>query len=86
MKELHRELSATFTRWYVKQGYTFGYDSNYNAYYVCPWYVRPLLTLFSPSVYYMELFKDFSKHFSEALKKVSISLEDLVRKISNAYE
>ena len=45
-----------FTRWYVRKQWTFdgeGFD--------CPWYVRPLLFLFSPSVYYVEVMKRFAE-------------------------
>ena len=61
------EIRRRFTRWYVKQGYEFGYDfsdskilgeppfqipcGDIKAYWKCPRWVRPLLVLFSPSEY-----------------------------------
>lgn len=67
IKKIHNKISARFTRWYIKRGYTFWYDfencSIYsdgifntplgtpNAVFNCPWWVKPLLIFFSPSVY-----------------------------------
>ena len=49
------KLRKQFTLWYIKKGYRFGYDGG-NLYPVavwyCPWYVKPLLFLFSPSIYF----------------------------------
>lgn len=51
-----------FTYWYIKKGYIFGYDEQMNAVWKCPWWVRPLLIFFSPSVYFRrkwgELFQE----------------------------
>lgn len=52
-------LKIRFTKWYIKRGYTFWYDfvrTNENetrmkARYNSPLWVKPLLILFSPSVY-----------------------------------
>lgn len=52
-------LRKLFTKWYIKRGYTFGYDwtsdDTYTMvakeYFICPWWVKPLLVFFSPSVY-----------------------------------
>lgn len=47
-----------FTKWYVDRGYTFHYGIPHLgtietcAVWSCPWWVRPLLILFSPSIYY----------------------------------
>lgn len=65
---IRRKLGGPFTRWYVKRGYKYGYDfkASYvhtdgifstplkmpKAVWTCPWWVRPLLIFFSPSVYY----------------------------------
>ena len=45
------KIRKRFTKWYIKMGYTFGYDSYGDAYWNCPWYIKPLLFLFSPSCY-----------------------------------
>lgn len=73
-----KKLRRIFTRWYVKRGYTFGYDFTdvpvYSDGYLstpggipktiwnCPWWVKPLLIFFSPSVY-------MSKTYGEGLTK-----------------
>lgn len=65
-----KKLRKAFTLWYIKRGYTFGYDFSNTpifgdsvirtpgdippAVWTCPWWVRPLLIFFSPSVYTME--------------------------------
>lgn len=51
-----KKLRKKFTKWYVKKGYTFGYDdfSLSSAVWNCPWYVKPFLFLFSPSIYDVE--------------------------------
>lgn len=69
---IRRKLGGPFTRWYVKRGYTFTYDFEecsihsdgiFNtplgipkAVWTCPWWVKPFLIFFSPSVYCMEKF------------------------------
>lgn len=66
------KLKARFTKWYIKRGYSFGYDfADTRIYYdgflatpldmpkaifTCPWWVKPLLIFFSPSVYSAETF------------------------------
>lgn len=56
MNKIKRKLKTKFTKWYVRKGYVFGYDGNIppKAYWSCPWYVKPLLFLFSPSIYDVE--------------------------------
>lgn len=60
-------IRSRFTKWYVNKGFGFGYDFTGceiigngrfktplglpNAYFTCPWWVKPLLILFSPSTY-----------------------------------
>lgn len=67
-----RKIRRAFTIWYIKRGYTFGYDFTgvpvYDdgfmrtpmgiprAAWTCPMWVRPLLIFFSPSVYGMETY------------------------------
>lgn len=65
-----KTISRIFTIWYIKQGYTFGYDFTSTPVYTdgifktpselpktifgCPFWVKPLLIFFSPSVYCAE--------------------------------
>lgn len=73
------KLKEMFTKWYIKRGYTFEYDfsniDNYvdyiatpdnlpQAVWHCPYWVRPLLIMFSPSIYYIET---FGKNITEGL-------------------
>ena len=71
-------IKKRFTKWYVKKGYTFGYDfskcetiggddifppmplTQPVVVWGCPWWVKPFLLLFSPSVYVAE---DWEKQF-----------------------
>lgn len=71
-------IKKRFTKWYVKKGYTFGYDfskcetiggddifppmplTQPVVVWGCPWWVKPFLFLFSPSVYVAE---DWGKQF-----------------------
>ena len=64
------KLRHRFTKWYIRKGYTFGYDftdvpvvgDEYikspcgipKSIWRCPFWVRPLLVLFSPSIYAAE--------------------------------
>ena len=64
------KLKHRFTQWYIRKGYTFGYDytgvpaidDEYikhpskipKAIWRCPFLVRPLLAMFSPSIYAAE--------------------------------
>ena len=48
------KLRRRFTLWYIRRGYGFGYDTSSGkpkALFNCPIWVRPLLFLFSPSIY-----------------------------------
>lgn len=65
-----KTISRSFTIWYIKQGYTFGYDFTGvlirtdgifksplgvpKSIFGCPFWVKPFLIFFSPSVYYAE--------------------------------
>lgn len=46
-------IKRKFTKWYVKQGYRFGHK-RFESYWDCPIWVKPLLGLFSPSIYLVE--------------------------------
>ncbi|WP_347256100.1 hypothetical protein [Anaerostipes sp. PC18] len=55
-------IKRRFTKWYIKRGYSFGYEFGIsegicNARYYCPFWVKPFLILFSPSVYMKEKFR-----------------------------
>lgn len=63
-------MEARFTKWYIRRGYTFDYDSSDipvigdeyiktpcgipKAIWNCPFWVKPLLVFFSPSTYCAE--------------------------------
>lgn len=75
-------IKRQFTKWYVKRGYTFSYDFTDvpvfgddfmkipavipKAVWHCPWWVKPFLFLFSPSVYTS---KDIGKKFVDGFVK-----------------
>lgn len=50
-----QKLKKKFTKWYFEKGYGFGYDYRNEAVFVCPLWVKPLLFLFSPSIYVHDL-------------------------------
>ena len=79
-------IKKRFTKWYVRKGYKFGYDFiNVPVYddgfmktpagvpkavWHCPWWVKPLLIFFSPSVYFIEAYSKLAVDgFMEGLKK-----------------
>lgn len=79
-------IKRRFTKWYVRKGYKFGYDFTdvpvYDdgfmktpagvpkAIWHCPWWVKPLLIFFSPSVYFMQAYGNLAVDgFMEGLKK-----------------
>lgn len=80
-----QELKKRFTIWYIKKGYTFDYvlhriDFNEPFYqkpiaiFDCPWYVKPLLCFFSPSVYFIEkhgkaIVRWFEKGINDAMEE-----------------
>ena len=50
----------SFTEWYFDKGYDFLYRENsLEPKWICPWYVKPLLIFFSPSVYLNRCYKDY---------------------------
>ena len=70
-------IKKRFTKWYVKKGYKFGYDSSNVAVWHCPWWVKPLLIFFSPSVYFAEAYgKMIVYGFTEGLKNEMEAKED----------
>ena len=66
------KIRERFTKWYIKHGYTFGYDFTDVPMYDdgvlriplyppegvfnCPFWIKPLLIFFSPSVYFHEVY------------------------------
>lgn len=63
-----KRLREKFTRWYVKKGYTFNGGFT-EIIFCCPWWVKPFVFLFSPSVYYAAWSEQFMKWFLESIKK-----------------
>lgn len=75
-----KRIRERFTMWYVKKGYKFGYRPCKvyadgilttpleipETYFICPWYVKPLLIFFSPSVYMKDA---MGKAIVEAFRK-----------------
>lgn len=59
-------MTRVFTIWYVKKGYKFTYMDGRSRW-ICPLWVRPLLILFSPSVYYYV--NAVADSFSDGLKQ-----------------
>ena len=52
-------MRRRFTRWYFRSGYRVEFDQNSETFgFRCPLWVKPLLFLFSPSVYMHEQFDD----------------------------
>lgn len=66
-------MRKKFTEWYVRRGYTFVYSNPpsgvTNVCFDCPLWVKPLLFLFSPSVYmrYEESGKNLLNGFLDGL-------------------
>lgn len=78
-----KKIRELFTKWYIKRGYTFGYDYTGvpihsdelvkipggipTAVWGCPRWVRPLLIFFSPSVYYNHIAMRYAKAISDGI-------------------
>lgn len=81
------KLKTRFTRWYVRRGYEFGYTNYFEAYYICPVWVKPLLPfLFSPSVYLVEKWKNWSSELSKTAAKFAIPFSELTKAASRITE
>lgn len=82
MKRFKQNCKRKFTYWYIKKGYTFRYDKENNPIWDCPWWVRPLLILFSPSIYTMrkcgeifcESFRKGIQEFNKSINEATIAL------------
>lgn len=51
-------IRKIFTKWYVKQGYTFWSDL-FGEHWVCPFWIKPFLVFFSPSVYMYKIYENY---------------------------
>lgn len=84
------KFKARFTKWYIKRGYRFIYNFNNVPVYhdgflstpcgmpeilfICPWWVKPFLIFFSPSVYSAET---IGKIIADALAEGMRAGEDM---------
>lgn len=64
--QVMEKLRQRFTEWYFRHGWTFEYTLGGKPTWNCPFYVKPLLVLFSPSVYFMRVSSGFARGFEEA--------------------
>ena len=86
MNNFRHNINRKFTYWYIKRGYTFEYD-NYEPVWHCPWWVRPLLIFFSPSIYLMRKCGDlFCENFRKALKEATNSMNEATKAINEFAE
>lgn len=86
MKQFKTNLKRKFTYWYIKKGYTFEYK-DYEAVFNCPWYVRPLLIFFSPSIYAMRKCGDiFCESFRKSLQEATKSMEIMTNVVNEFAE
>ena len=83
MKRLRRKFTEWYFRKGYTFGYDFtgietiGGDDIFpamptsmpRAVWNCPWYVKPFLFLFSPSIYFCEITKSFAEDFAKGLSK-----------------
>lgn len=72
-------MAERFTRWYVKRGWSFDGDG-----FDCPWYIKPLLFLFSPSIYVHAVMTKFSEGLYQAITSTGEQLEGGLHKIIEA--
>lgn len=69
------KIKERFTRWYYRKGYRMHYkpcaygDGVDSLVFDCPWWIKPLLIFFSPSVYYIEYGKTISDWFEEGFSQ-----------------
>lgn len=71
-----KDIKRRFTEWYIRKGYRFYYKVRFNgdipeARWISPWYIKPLLILFSPTVYFYKMYgnmivENFMKGMEEA--------------------
>ena len=60
-------IKKRFTIWYIQRGYTF--DPGTDSVFECPFWVKPLLIFFSPSVYTHIVYGEFIyKNLVEGMK------------------
>lgn len=87
MKKIKTNLNRKFTYWYIKRGYTFEYDELMNPVWKCPWWVRPLLIFFSPSIYLMcKCGEIFCESFKKSLREASVALDEATKAMNEFAE
>lgn len=94
MSNFRQNINRKFTYWYIERGYKFGYHPSGQAYWVCPWWVRPLLIFFSPSIYmyckcgelFCDSFRRGIKEFTKSLNDATKTLNDLTKKLKEDRE
>lgn len=81
------KLRQLFTEWYFRHGWTFEYDFNLGVKpaWNCPFYVKPLLVLFSPSVYFMCDSADFARGFEEGYAEAFAELSKMRKEEDYEY-
>ena len=84
-RKMIKKIRKKFTLWYIKKGYTFGYDFSETKYvyydnkivlldqpkavFKCPVWVKPFLIFFSPSIYAEIQAEAIVQGITEAMKK-----------------
>lgn len=69
-------LRERFTKWYYRKGYRAKFNDSGPGFgyieliFYCPWWVRPFVWfLWTPSIYYEELGRDFAEGFIAGFSK-----------------
>lgn len=84
MSNFRRNINRKFTYWYIKRGYTFEYINYYEPVWHCPWWVKPLLIFFSPSIYmYRKCGEIFCENFRRSLKEATVSLNEATKTLND---
>lgn len=86
---LKNKIKNDFTRWYVRQGYTYYSsmsDSDQETKWCCPWWVRPLLIFFSPSVYVKERYKVTFERLSDSFRKFGNEYRETIKRLNELFE
>lgn len=77
------KLRQLFTEWYFRHGWTFEYTLGGKPTWSCPACVRPLLVLFSPSIYFMRVSADFARGFEDGFAEALAEMNEMERGESN---
>lgn len=88
MRRLKTYINRKFTYWYIKKGYIFSYTSEtLEPHWECPWWVRPLLIFFSPSIYFMRKYGElFCESFRKGLREATKSLDEATKALNKFAE